>query len=82
MKKYIKYAPIAALAALASCASSTDSDVITMLVGTYTYDAQGRLLTYVTTKVKEACQLMRLFFLDHVIVTDGGYYSYSEEGRI
>ena len=35
-----------------------------------------------TTKVKEACQLMRLFFLDHVIVTDGGYYSYSEEGRI
>ena len=35
-----------------------------------------------TTKVKEACKLMRLFFLDHVIVTDGGYYSYSEEGRI
>ena len=35
-----------------------------------------------TDKVKEACKLMRLFFLDHVIVTDGGYYSYSEEGRI
>lgn len=35
-----------------------------------------------TNKVKEACKLMRLFFLDHVIVTDGGYYSYSEEGRI
>lgn len=35
-----------------------------------------------TNKVKDACNLMRLFFLDHVIVTDGGYYSYSEEGRI
>ena len=36
----------------------------------------------VMTKVKEACNMMRLFFLDHVIVTDGGYYSYSEQGRI
>ncbi len=34
-----------------------------------------------TNKVKDACNLMRLFFLDHVIITDGGYYSYSEEGR-
>lgn len=35
-----------------------------------------------TNKVKDACNLMRLFFLDHVIITDGGYYSYSEEGRV
>ena len=35
-----------------------------------------------TNKVKDACNLMRLFFLDHVIITDGRYYSYSEEGRI
>ena len=35
-----------------------------------------------TNKVKDACNMMRLFFLDHVIITDGGYYSYSEEGRI
>ena len=35
-----------------------------------------------TNKVKDACNLMRLLFLDHVIITDGGYYSYSEEGRI
>ena len=35
-----------------------------------------------TNKVKDACNLMRLFFLDHVIITDGGYYSYSEEVRI
>ena len=35
-----------------------------------------------TNKVKDACNLMRLFFLDHFIITYGGYYSYSEEGRI
>jgi len=35
-----------------------------------------------TTSFKNACNLMRLHFLDHVIVTDGSYYSYHEEGRI
>ncbi|WP_341464233.1 hypothetical protein [Segatella bryantii] len=25
---------------------------------------------------------MRIHFTDHVIVTDGGYYSYMEQGRI
>lgn len=35
-----------------------------------------------TEQVKKACELMRLHFADHVIVTDGNYYSYREEGRI
>jgi len=35
-----------------------------------------------TRRVKEACAIMRLHLLDHLIVTDGGYYSYSEEGRL
>lgn len=35
-----------------------------------------------TQKVKEACKLMRLHLIDHVIVTDGKYYSYSDEGRL
>ena len=35
-----------------------------------------------TTRVKEACKLMRIFFLDHLIITDGRYYSYHEEGRL
>ena len=30
----------------------------------------------------EGLSTLRLYFLDHVIVTEGGYYSYSEEGRI
>ena len=35
-----------------------------------------------TQRMKEACKVMRLHFLDHIIVTDGRYYSYSEEGRL
>ena len=33
-----------------------------------------------TQRMKEACKVMRLHFLDHIIVTDGRYYSYAEEG--
>ena len=35
-----------------------------------------------TKRMKEACQLMRIFFLDHLIITDGRYYSYHAEGKI
>ncbi len=35
-----------------------------------------------TQKVKAACETMRIHFLDHVIVTDGDYYSYRDNGRI
>ena len=35
-----------------------------------------------TQRMKEACKVMRLHFLDHIIITDGRYYSYSEEGRL
>ncbi|MCD8202870.1 MAG: DNA repair protein RadC [Prevotella sp.] len=35
-----------------------------------------------TDRIKKACEVMRIHFLDHIIVTDGRYYSYSEMGRI
>ena len=35
-----------------------------------------------TQMVKKACDTMRLYFLDHIIVTDGAYYSYKEHGRL
>lgn len=35
-----------------------------------------------TKKVSEACKIMRIHFADHIIVTDGDYYSYREEGRL
>lgn len=35
-----------------------------------------------TKRLKEACKTMRLHLADHVIVTDGRYYSYLEEGRL
>ena len=36
----------------------------------------------ITQRVKKACEIMRLHFLDHVIVVDGGYYSYADRGRL
>ncbi len=35
-----------------------------------------------TQNIKRVCEVMRIHFLDHVIVTDGEYYSYHEQGRI
>ena len=35
-----------------------------------------------TTAIKNACSVMRVYFLDHVIVTDGAYMSYHEQGKL
>ena len=35
-----------------------------------------------TCYVKKACEVMRIFFMDHIIVTDGHYYSYHDKGRL
>lgn len=35
-----------------------------------------------TLRVKKACDTMRIFFMDHVIICDGQYYSYREMGRL
>lgn len=35
-----------------------------------------------TQRVKRACETMRIYFLDHIIVVDGNYYSYHEQGRL
>ncbi len=35
-----------------------------------------------TERIKKACELMRIHFLDHIILTDGMYYSYHEMGRL
>lgn len=36
----------------------------------------------ITRKLQQACDTMRIKLVDHVIVTDKGYYSYSEEGKL
>ncbi|MBO4850564.1 MAG: DNA repair protein RadC [Prevotella sp.] len=36
----------------------------------------------ITERMKKACEIMRIHFLDHVIVTDGQFYSYHEQGRL
>ena len=34
-----------------------------------------------TKSIQRACELMRIYFMDHVIVTDGQYYSFHELGK-
>lgn len=36
----------------------------------------------ITQKLKRACETMRIYLVDHVIVTDAQYFSYSEEGKL
>ena len=36
----------------------------------------------ITQRVQKACDTMRLYFLDHLIITDGTYYSYRESGKL
>ena len=35
-----------------------------------------------TAQLQQACQVMRLHLMDHVIITYGAYFSYHESGRI
>ena len=35
-----------------------------------------------TQQLKRACDVMRLYLMDHVIVADGQYFSYHEEGKL
>ncbi len=34
-----------------------------------------------TISIRNACRLMNIHFIDHIIVTDGAYYSYHEQGK-
>ena len=36
----------------------------------------------ITKQVKDAAQLMRIKVLDHLILTDAGYYSFADEGQL
>ena len=35
-----------------------------------------------TNAIRRACETMRILFMDHVIITDGCYYSYHESGKL
>lgn len=36
----------------------------------------------ITANLANACNVMNIRFLDHIVITDGKYYSYSDEGRM
>lgn len=42
----------------------------------------SRMDDQLTERIRKACDTMRIYFLDHVIVCDGVYYSYREQGRL
>ena len=35
-----------------------------------------------TERIRKACEVMRIHMADHLIITDGHYYSYHESGRL
>ena len=36
----------------------------------------------ITSKIKEACKVLDLHLLDHIILTEESYYSFTDEGLI
>ena len=44
--------------------------------------APSRMDNDLTYSIQSACRLMRIRFLDHVIITDGAYDSFHEEGKV
>ena len=36
----------------------------------------------ITEQIRKACEIMRIFFMDHVIVCDGTFYSFHDKGRL
>ena len=58
-----------------------------VLSATWNLKAQKLTLVYDNTKtdtkkVQKACEIMRVGFTDHLILSPEGYYSYRDEGRI
>ena len=37
---------------------------------------------HLTRQVREAARLLNIALIDHIIFTDGGYYSYADEGKL
>ena len=44
--------------------------------------APSRADNDLTTQIRRACETMRLKLMDHIIVTDGQYFSYHEAGKL
>ena len=77
--------------------TETQVDIRMVLKEAFLADATGIILCHnhpsgstrpsrqddkLTESVHNACMVVNIRLIDHVIVTDGGYYSYAEQGRI
>jgi len=38
--------------------------------------------SFITSRVKKACELLEIELLDHIIITSESYYSFADEGKI
>ena len=36
----------------------------------------------ITQRLQKACETMRIYMLDHLVITDSDYYSYMENGKL
>lgn len=36
----------------------------------------------ITRQIEKACEIMRIFFMDHVIIGDDGFYSFHDHGKL
>ena len=55
------------------------SSVITPLRAIHTPSRQDDLLTQ---HLRDAARLLEIQLLDHIVLADGSYYSYSDEGTL
>jgi len=35
-----------------------------------------------TEKIRKACEIMRIYLMDHLIISENGFYSYKDQGRL
>ena len=52
------------------------------IIFSYNYPSDNLNPSEPTSKIKEACKLLDLNLLDHIIVTEESYYSFADEGLI
>ena len=70
------------IGAILASAIGTPKDGDLALGGDDFYSTLGCFDDNLTDRLAQSCQIMNIKLIDHVIITDGEYYSYSDEGKI
>lgn len=46
------------------------------------FGCKGTADDMLTQKIAKACEVMRLFLMDHIILAEDGFYSYHDKGKL